>query len=184
MVVDNTDDASVFFHSASQSCPVGSVEQLLSDFLPQSPNGSILVTSRSRDAAYRLTGSSAAIIEVEPMNKDDALALLQKKLGSIANGDEAAELIRALDFMPLALTQAAAFIQQKAPRMTISKYAEEVRRSDRDRARLLRKDVRDSRRDGRASNPITATGQTSFNNIRASAPTAARLLSLMSLFNR
>jgi hypothetical protein len=52
MVVDNADDASVFSHDPSQSRVAGSFDlpaELLSDFLPQSPNGSILVTSRSQD---------------------------------------------------------------------------------------------------------------------------------------
>ncbi|KAF1954309.1 hypothetical protein CC80DRAFT_567449, partial [Byssothecium circinans] len=146
--------------------------------------GSILVTSRSRDVAYRLTGAYASVVEVKPMGKDDALALLLKKLGPIINEDEAVELIRALDSMPLALTQAAAFVKQRAPRMSLSRYVDEVRRSDRDRARLLEKDVGDSRRDGRASNSIIATWQISFEHIRKQAPTAARLLSLMSLFDR
>ncbi|OAG08426.1 uncharacterized protein CC84DRAFT_1203804 [Paraphaeosphaeria sporulosa] len=186
MVVDNADDASVFFQNPLQSHATGSFDQsteLLSDFLPQSPNGSILVTSRSRDDAYRLTGTYSSVIEVKPMDKDDALALLKKKLGIIANEDEAVELIDALDFMPLALTQAAAFIRQGATRMSVPRYVEKVRKSDRDRARLLMKDVGDSRRDGKASNSIIATWQISFEHIRTRTPTAARLLSLMSLFD-
>jgi tetratricopeptide (TPR) repeat protein len=188
MVVDNADDASVFFQDVSQNRAADgsdvSQAELLSDFLPQSPNGAILFTSRSRDAAYRLTGDHGSIVEVRPMNDDDALALLDKKLGSIARQDEAAELIRTLDYMPLALTQAAAFIRQRAPLMSLSRYINEVRRSDADRARLLERDVGDSRRDGRASNSIMTTWQISFEYIRKQTPTAARLLSLMSLFDR
>lgn len=66
----------------------------------------------------------------------------------------------------------------------MSRYVEEVRRSDHDRARLLKKDVGDSRRDGLASNSIIATWQISFKHIRTSTPTAAWLLSLVSLFDR
>ncbi|XPS92519.1 hypothetical protein M3J09_001907 [Ascochyta lentis] len=48
MVVDNADDADVFFINTSQSRSGSSSDQqvdLLSDYLPQSPNGSILITS-------------------------------------------------------------------------------------------------------------------------------------------
>ncbi|XPS69646.1 hypothetical protein M3J07_001896 [Ascochyta lentis] len=48
MVVDNADDADVFFNNTSQSRSGSSSDQqvdLLSDYLPQSPNGSILITS-------------------------------------------------------------------------------------------------------------------------------------------
>jgi tetratricopeptide (TPR) repeat protein len=86
--------------------------------------------------------------------------------------------------MPLAITQAAAYIVQRSPRMTISRYIGEVRRNDHDRSCLLMKDVGDSRRDGRASNSIIATWQISFAHIQKEMPTAARLLSLMSLFDR
>ena len=118
------------------------------------------------------------------MDEDDALALLQKKLSFNASEYDAIELLQALDRMPLAITQAAAYIVQRAPRMTISRYLDEIRKTDRDRARLLKKDVGDSRRDGRASNSIIATWQISFEHIRREMPTAARLLSLMGLFDR
>jgi hypothetical protein len=177
MVVDNADDSDVLFPSLDRT-------ESLSDFLPQSPNGSILVTSRNRDVAYRLTGSNKLIVDVEPMDKKEALTLVQKKVDFSVEEDDAVELVESLDCMPLAITQAAAFIHQRAPRMTVSRYVEEVRRSDHDRARLLQRDVGDSRRDGRASNSILATWQISFEHIRATMPTAARLLSLMSLFDR
>ena len=202
MVVDNADDANVFFTPPSGAPTASSARpsqeaELLSDFLPQSSNGSIVVTSRSREVAYRLTGSYASIFEVKPMEEGDALAMLQKKLRR-ADADAAAtadtdidtdvkkakELVQALDRMPLAIAQAAAYIVQRAPRMSVARYLAEIRASDRGRTRLLKKDVGDSRRDGHASNSIIATWQISFEHIRQEMPAAARLLSLMSLFDR
>jgi hypothetical protein len=185
IIIDNADDSSVFFslHNRSQAHGANNLSQAaepLSDFLPQSLNGSIIITSRKAALAYDLVGSCANIVEVKPMDEGDALALLQKKLSSDAD-EKAAELLQALDYMPLAITQAAAYIEQRAPRMTVSRYLDEVRRSDHDRARLLNKGLRDSRRDGKASNSIIATWQISFEHIRKDMPTAARLLSLMSL---
>ncbi|KAF2175506.1 TPR-like protein [Zopfia rhizophila CBS 207.26] len=189
MVVDNADDSDVFFPPLHRTQAVratipGQAGEPLLDFLPQSPNGSILVTSRSQDVAHRLTGSHSSIIEVKPMDEDDALALLQKKLSFNVNKGNAVELTHALDYMPLAITQAAAYIAQRAPHMTVLRYLDEIRKSDRARARLLKKDVGDSRRDGRASNSIIATWEISFEHIRREMPTAARLLSLMGLFDR
>jgi tetratricopeptide (TPR) repeat protein len=192
MVVDNADDADVFFTpplgaQAASAARLSQAAELLSDFLPQSPSGSIVVTSRSRDVAFRLTGSYDTIFEVRPMEERNALALLQKKLlrvGADADAEKARELVQALDRMPLAITQAAAYIVQRSPRTSVARYLDDIRRSDRDRARLLKKDVGDSRRDGRASNSIIATWQISFEHIRQEVPAAARLLSLMSLFDR
>jgi tetratricopeptide (TPR) repeat protein len=193
MVVDNADDASVFFSSpltaqAADDARPGQAAELLSDFLPQSPNGSVLVSSRSRDVAYRLIGSLTSIFEVKPMEEDDALILLQNKLSLPADAgvdiERARELLQALDRMPLAITQAAAYIVQRRPRMSVTRYLDEICRDDRNRARLLEKDVGDSRRDGRASNSVIATWHISFEHIRQEMPAAARLLSLMSFFDR
>jgi hypothetical protein len=50
MVLDNVDDKSVFF------TPYAASEKTLADFLPQTPNGSILITSRNQLAAQNLVG--------------------------------------------------------------------------------------------------------------------------------
>ncbi|UPX11081.1 uncharacterized protein EKO05_0001705 [Ascochyta rabiei] len=188
MVLDNADDVSVFFHDIAQSRVAQSSDALwtepLVNFLPQKSLGSILVTSRSYDVAYRLTGTETSIIKVGSMNEKDAFALLQKKFDGTIEKDEATVLINALEFMPLALTQAAAFINCRKPRMSISRYVKEFRRSDRNRAYLLEQNMGDNRRDGEALNSIIATWQISFEHIRKQTPSAARLLSLMSFFDR
>jgi Tfp pilus assembly protein PilF len=189
MIIDNADDLNVF------SCPSdrrkGSKDDVSSnaaatllESLPQSPNGSILITSRSRDVAFRLTGSYADIIRVHPMDQAHALALLRNKLVGSFEQDDAVALVEALDYMPLAITQAAAYISQRSPRATVSRYLQDLRNGDRDRAKLLDMDIGDSRRDGTASNSIIATWKISFEHIRRERPSATRLLSLMSLFDR
>jgi tetratricopeptide (TPR) repeat protein len=189
IIVDNADDPSVFFPPADRIQTAranGSYypTESLSNFLPQSSNGSILITSRSRDVAFRLTGSSADIIPIDPMDQAHALALLRNKLGVSFEQDDAVALVEALDYMPLAITQAAAYINQRAPRTTVYTYLRNLKKGDRDRAKLLEKDVGDFRRDGTASNSIIATWQISFEHIRGERPSATRLLSLMSLFDR
>ncbi|KAL8909866.1 MAG: hypothetical protein Q9171_004816 [Xanthocarpia ochracea] len=154
------------------------------DILPESSNGCVLITSRSREAAFELVGEDENILKVEPMSEGYALALFRKKLGGEDNEDEVLELLRNLDYMPLAISQAAAYIRQRAPRVTVLKYLKDFRRSEKDRASLLNNAVRDRRRDGRASNSVLATWQISFEYIRSDRPSAARLLSLMSFFDR
>jgi hypothetical protein len=86
--------------------------------------------------------------------------------------------------MPLAITQAAAFISQRSPHITLPKYLQDLQKSDADRARLLNKHVADIRRDGKASNSIITTWQISFENICKERPSASQLLSFMCLFDR
>jgi hypothetical protein len=108
MIVDNADDLAVFFHlNGSQTSTDQNTVQVarsLSDFLPQSPNGSILVTSRSRNVAYRLVGRDPDIIKVKLMDQEYALALLYRKLPESLNTTDSAELVQTLDYMPLAIT--------------------------------------------------------------------------------
>lgn len=154
------------------------------DLLPESSNGCVLITSRSREAAFKLVGNDENILMVEPMGERDALALSRKKLNGKDNEDDVLKLQQNLDYMPLAISQAAAYVRQRAPRMTVPKYLQIFRRNEKDRASLLNQAVRDRRRDGSASNSVLATRQISFEYIRSDRPLAARLLSSMSFFDR
>jgi tetratricopeptide (TPR) repeat protein len=98
--------------------------------------------------------------------------------------DHGADLVEALEYMPLAISQAGAYIQQLAPRTSISKYLEEFRRSERRKLSLLNRDKESLRRDRSASNSVIVTWQISFESIRSERPSAADLLSLMSFFDR
>ena len=142
------------------------------------------MTARSREAAFELVGNDEDILKVEPMSESYALALFWKKFQGEDKEEEVLELLQHLDYMPLAISQAAAYIRQRAPRTTVSKYLNDFRRSEKHRASLLNKAVRDRRRDGKASNSILGTWQISFEFIRSDRPSAARLLSLMSFFDR
>jgi hypothetical protein len=68
------------------------------------------------------------------MSAPDALALLEKKLGW---HDDAVELAVVLEYMPLAIAQAAAYISQRAPRYSVREYLQDFRKSERKRASLL-----------------------------------------------
>ena len=68
--------------------------------------------------------------------------------------------------------------------MTVFKYREILVKNDSERAALLQKDVRDPRRDRQASNSIIMTWHVTFTHLRQTRDSAARLLALMSLFDR
>ncbi|KAL8771214.1 MAG: hypothetical protein Q9194_004963 [Teloschistes cf. exilis] len=153
------------------------------EILPESPNGSVLVTARSREAAFKLVGNDEDILKVEPMSESYALALFRKKFSG-GHEEEVLELLQHLDYMPLAISQAVAYTRRREPRTTVSKYLNDFQRSEKDRASLLNLTVRDRRRDGRASNSILGIWQISFEYIQMDRPSAARLLSLMSFFDR
>jgi hypothetical protein len=188
LVLDNADDAAALSLPASNGQKTqasggdGAPTRYFSSYLPQSRNGSVLVTSRTRSVALQLVEESD-IIPIEPMDDASAQALLQKKLGEKVNKDSTAELAGALEFMPLALVQAAAYIRQRAPRCSVQQYLEAFK-SDRKRTSLLNYDGGRLRRDGEAKNSILITWQISFDHILHARRSAADLLSLMSFFDR
>ena len=106
----------------------------------------------------------------------------EKKLGE-PNSKDTAELVAALEYMPLAIVQAAVYISQRAPRFSVTQYLQDFRKSDYKRTGLLNYDGGGLHRDREAKNSIIITWQISFNYIQQTRPSAADLLSLMSFFD-
>ena len=186
LVLDNADDSDVFFdrqltttfqHSESKrrSVPLGM-------YIPQtSRGGSILITSRNRDAAFRLTDCVENLIDIPYMSEEDATALLCKKLPKDSSSDdEKFELVKLLEYLPLAITQAASYIGVRRTGMTIARYSSLLRKSD----RILHDDMGDSRRDLTIPSSVFLTWQISFEQIKKENPLAAELLSILSVVDR
>ncbi|KAH8645486.1 hypothetical protein BX600DRAFT_485071 [Xylariales sp. PMI_506] len=173
-------DAAVFQLKVDTSKGNG---QPLVSYLPHCPNGSILMTTRTKDAARKLV-EDRDILTIDPMTKDEAAALLQKKLAIHDNDVSLSDLAAALEYMPLAIVQAAAYITQQAPRCSVQKYLDQYRENDRRKESLLSREGGQVRRDREAKNSIIVTWQISFEHIRQVKPSAADLLSFMSFFDR
>jgi tetratricopeptide (TPR) repeat protein len=175
MIVDNVDDEiAIESQRDGQSMPLASL-------LPQSDHGAVLITSRNADVARGLVGRQQDIIQVGAMNDSEAVELLRNKLGEELS-EGATQLVTALDCIPLAIAQAAAYINRLGQRMPIPKYLDQLKGIE-GQVELLRKAAPDMRRDGKALNSVLTTWQISFEHIRQQRPSAADLLSFMSFFN-
>ncbi|EJT68935.1 hypothetical protein GGTG_13524 [Gaeumannomyces tritici R3-111a-1] len=126
IILDSTDDGDVFYATND-----GREGKPLASYLPQSRNGSIVVTTRNKGLAYRLTGNHNNIIEIGPLVLADALLLLERKLGPLPDTDTAKALVQALDFVPLAVSQAAAYIRARSPLSSIVLYLAEFHKGER-----------------------------------------------------
>jgi hypothetical protein len=188
-VLDNVDDARFLLSgqadgdSQGQTTNTQVIRKPLREYLPHCERGSILVTTRNEEAALKLV-ERRDIVHVEPIDKAEGLALFEKKLGPQGNNSDAAKLAAELEYMPLAIVQAAAYILQRAPRCSVAKYLDEYRKSERKRTSLLDYDEGHLRRDWEAKNSIIVTWQISFEYIQQTRSSAADLLSLMSFFDR
>ncbi|KAF2720036.1 hypothetical protein K431DRAFT_304697 [Polychaeton citri CBS 116435] len=90
----------------------------------------------------------------------------------------------ALDFMPLAMTQAAAYIAQRKSRCTVRDYLNKLQKCDQSGNSISDYDLGDLCRDKEASNSVMLTWQVSFEYVQRMWPSARDLLSLMSFFDR
>ncbi|GAB7333027.1 hypothetical protein MBLNU13_g04715t3 [Cladosporium sp. NU13] len=197
IVLDNVDDLA-FLQPASSGSehlmnPQANVRRSLTEYIPHCLHGSVMITSRSRNAACELVGYEN-ILSIGPMGDAEALSLLATKLygydSERQSADEAdrAELVSALDLVPLAVSQAAAFIMRQA-RYTIRQYLEALGKACVD-GDVLSRNIRDLRRDNEDSrgqavpDSVLLTWCLSFDQIRATRSTAADMLSLMSFCDR
>lgn len=188
LVLDNADDAGYLFESAvasvdAQADGVESIHKRLIDYLPTSEHGSIIITTRTRKVALRVIDERNMIV-IQPMASQLAVLLLERRLGSREDALVAQELVAELEHMPLAISQAAAYISQRRPRCSTQEYLAKLRKSSASTTRLLlNADTNETRRDRDAQNSIMLTWEISFEHVRKVRSSAADLLSLMSFFN-
>ena len=182
-IFDNADDMNTLFPSMSSTDQTDPQLPRLSDYFPRANVGSVIVTTRDRRVAVMLTNAvTAAIFQLNEFELPLAQAFLQSRLGSDSSKDAQQELVQALDCLPLAISQAAAFILQNA--ISPTDYLELLHSSDAEMKELLATETHDLSRDPEIRNSIIQTWMLSFARIQEQNPTAAHILSLMAVFDR
>jgi tetratricopeptide (TPR) repeat protein len=188
-ILDNADDDK--FLCSLPAAKKGALTKELSnastkpllEYVPRSRNGFTIITSRSREVALKMV-KHTDLIPVNPMERSEALELLQKTLDQPGESQESQQLVEELECMPLAIVQAASYIRERGTRYSVAQYLRDFRKSDREATNLLKKEAGHLDRDWEAKNSIFTTWQISFDYIRREKPSAAELVSLMSFFDR
>jgi tetratricopeptide (TPR) repeat protein len=183
LIIDSADSEDILLH-----IPAGApTNARWIEYLGSCNYGSILFTTRTRSVALEVVGEDD-IITVKPMERKHALELLKNKLGNDVVLEQATQLAKELDFIPLAMVQASSYIRNKRSENPVAEYITKLRKSDRSlRALMTRKrkrGKRDFRRDWEAENAIFLTWEISFEHILTTRKSAIDLLSLMSCFDR
>ncbi|KAJ5273677.1 Acyl transferase/acyl hydrolase/lysophospholipase [Penicillium angulare] len=174
LIFDNADDIE-HWESSSESDPGVS----LRDYLPSSSLGSILFTTRSMKVAQML--ASHNILNVPEMDLQRATRVLRNLLiekGLLHDEENTRELLERLTYLPLAIAQAAAFINQNAT--GIKGYISLLDGHEQDVIRLLSENFEDKGRYKSTLNPVATTWLTSIAQIRKSDSSANDLLAFMS----
>ena len=178
LVVDNADDVNLLYGTDG---PRDKTPGRLADYFPRSSNGSILLTTRNKKVSHKFT-VPRNIIAVEALTLDESRRLLAARLGDEScNEHHYTKLAEALERLPLALVQAAAFILIESS--SVTDYLKLYNESDTSRIQLLCDDFEDDVRDPEIKNPTITTFAISFQQIKKYDPPAANLLSFMSMLD-
>jgi tetratricopeptide (TPR) repeat protein len=180
IVLDNADDAGFLLEPPPMASEAQHDRQRI-EYFPVSDHGSMIITTRSKDEALRLVFEDD-IVSITPMSESEASLLMTSKLGRWE--DEIKELVSSLDFMPLAISQAASYIRARGSRWSVQKYREEMEESRKSRTSLLRYEMPLPNRDKYATNSVFLTWQISFEYVNENHRSAADLLSFMSFCDR
>ncbi|CAN9235994.1 unnamed protein product [Alternaria alternata] len=176
MIVDNVDDQNILLGSMTTN----SKAVRLSDYLPRNDRGAIVFTTRSRRVAVNLTQSS--VLGLNEMSKTEGRQLLGRRITKQSLlDDEAAvdQLLEILTCLPLAIVQAAAFINNND--VTISGYISLFQHSGTE-IELFSEHFADPSRYDELNSTIAKTWHISFDQMRRQDRLAAEYLSFMALF--
>ncbi|KAF4921131.1 Kinesin light chain 3 [Colletotrichum fructicola] len=186
MVIDNADDTQLFFPSLSDSSITNThmsanTQGGLGRYIPECGHGCVLITTRNKQTASRLVRGKA-IIEVGDMSDNESSQLLHRILHDDISAKEVSILSARLEHLPLALAQAAAFIQENS--VSIDRYLQLLGESNDSLVDQLSEPFQAIGRDSETPHALTATWIVSFNQIQQQDPLASDLLSFACLLDR
>jgi len=159
MVIDNADDTEVFFNRSQDP-----YEQNLGNYIPECSYGSILVTTRNKETSSQPIRVKQPI-EVKKMHADESVQLLRAKFeDDIFHPSDLSNPSSRLEFLLLALVQAAAFIQEKS--ILVNEHLELLDKRDQDCGELLSEEFETVERDSETPHAIAVTWIFSFEQIQ------------------
>jgi tetratricopeptide (TPR) repeat protein len=181
LILDNADNISLFF----ELDPLANKPNhpYIGTLLPRNENCFMITTTRDKRIGQRLSDQEEEIA-IEALPPKDAEQLLVSKIPRLENPNSADiySLNEILGNIPLAITQAAAFIRENS--MTVEAYIKELKTSDSDLQDYLDENLPDPRRYPDSENSVARTWKLSFDQIAKHFPAAADLLSLMVQLDR
>jgi nucleoside phosphorylase/nucleoside-triphosphatase THEP1 len=151
----------------------------LKSLLPHNEAGHIMFTTRNRKLAVKLALSN--VVQIPDLDEDTAMQMLQRHLirkDLLWDKEATATLLGQLCFLPLAISQAAAYINENDI-TTLKNYISLLAAQEEDTVNLLSEDFEDDSRYTYVQNPVTTTWLVSFRQIQSLDPLAVDYLSFM-----
>lgn len=188
MILDNADSADLFFRSTdlnSSSARKEPTRRLLFDYIPKRLDSrrSLIITTRNRHLGESLMDGEPCI-EVLPFSIQEADSLLRLKAKEACVRCKSAvirRLLEILGYIPLAITQAGAYIKRN--RQAIQGYLTALETNQQNLTDRLSQELQDPRRPPGFPNAVFRTWNLSFDQILAREPQTAKLLSLIAMLD-
>ena len=146
----------------------------IQSYLPRS-KGVIVFTSRDGSIGSTLVRLECCVELEASMTKDEAITTFESALGALDNlfdDTNVEHIVRRLDYLPLAIVQAAAYVRQN--RVTMDQYLHRLEKSEH---KLLAVPLREVDHPPRA---VMTTWKVSYDYIRSQNTSATDLLDIMS----
>lgn len=175
MIFDNVDDRRIFFETYTYT------GKALREYVPQTSKGSIIYTTRNLDIGMDLALDRVPVA-VPPMDVHEAQALLGDRIRAESTEIEQLELLEDLVYLPLAISQATAFMAKR--HKSVAEYVKLYRGSESTRIRLLGQRFNYHGREARPLESVVTTWWVSFNYIKTENPRSAEILSMISFIDQ
>ena len=182
MVVDNADDKQVFYSPQSDENASLSPGRSFAHFIPECRHGLVLITTRNVQAGIMLA-KGGAMINVDAFGETDSGLLVSSCLQGVqATAEEISLLSSKLDYLPLALVQATAYIRINA--IKVAQYTKLLDESEQTTVEMLRQEFDTIGRDSGTPHSVAATWMISFRQIERQNELAGKFLSILGFFDR
>ena len=203
IIVDNADSINPFLDSAGHLDPDHqyklSIRVMLAHYVPRVSHGQTLYTTRSKAVGEKLS-NAGHVIELGPMEDTDSRELLRSQMRNssqsvksplshrteiprkeVPSDARLESLCDHLNHIPLALSQAAAFMRQQ--NVTVGEYLNLIEQDKSRLTHVLEHDFMTMSSDDRWSKAVATTWNITFSEIESSVPEAAELLSFMAFLS-
>ncbi|KAL3483809.1 nucleoside phosphorylase domain-containing protein [Aspergillus germanicus] len=149
LIFDNADDMDMWISGSLTTPPLKNV-------IPRSENGHVLFTSRNRQLALRLAAANVVSVpDVDPKTSKKILRKLLMRKDLLQDDHVTNALLEQLSFLPLAISQAAAYINQND--ISLARYISLMGEHEAGTMELLSEEFEDDGRYAEIQNPVATT---------------------------
>ncbi|KAJ5689571.1 Tetratricopeptide-like helical [Penicillium macrosclerotiorum] len=175
LIFDNADDMEMWIKGSTTAPP-------LKNLLPRSGNGHILFTSRNRKLAVKIAALN--VLSIPDVDQSTAMDILERSViqtDLLYDQNGANTLLEQLSFLPLAISQAAAYVNEN--NISLSQYLALLKEKEISAAEILSEEFEDDGRYAETQNPVITTWLISFQQIQQLDSLAIDYLSFIACIN-